>query len=119
MSKAVTETPEALIGAEPALNSLTVAPFWKFEPVMVTLTTVSLAAKVGEIFEMEGAFPEGFRVISDRLVGVITGTIETTTWPTLTVYIFSRAVRELFSILSLDRWPHEPSLFFSITALVY
>jgi hypothetical protein len=48
----------AFIGVEPALNSLTVAPFWKLEPAMVALTTVSLAENVGEIFEMDGAFPE-------------------------------------------------------------
>jgi hypothetical protein len=119
MSNAVAETPVAVIEGEPALTSLTVAPFWKFEPVMVTLTTVSLAAEAGEIFAMDGTFPEGFWVVSERIPGVITGTIETATWPTLTVYIFSTAVRGLFSVQSLERWPHEPSVFFSITARVY
>jgi len=80
---------------------------------------VSFAATVGEIFKIVGAFPEGFCVVSDRIVCVTTGTIETATWPTLTVYIFSTEVRELFSVQSLDRWPHEPSAFFSITARVY
>jgi hypothetical protein len=86
---------------------------------MVALTTVSLTAEGGEIFEMDGVFPEGFWVISDRMAGVITGTIATATCPTLTVYIFSTSVRRLFSVQSLDRCPHEPSEFFSITARVY
>jgi hypothetical protein len=119
MSKAVTAVTVVFIGENPALTSLTVAPFWKLEPVIVTLTTVSLAAEGGEIFSMDGAFPEGFLVVSKSMAGVITGTIETTTWPTLTVYIFSTAARGLLSVQSLDRWPHEPSAFFSITARVY
>ena len=56
MSNAVTEVTVPFIGVEPALNSLTVTPFWKFVPVMVTLTTVSLTADTGEIFEMDGGF---------------------------------------------------------------
>jgi hypothetical protein len=52
---------------------------------MVALTTVSLAAEAGEIFETTGAFPESVPVFSERMAGVITGTIETATWPALTV----------------------------------
>jgi xanthosine utilization system XapX-like protein len=88
-------------------------------PVIVRLTLVLVAPLVGEIAVIDGPLPETAVVAVVAIVGVITGTDVTDTWESFAGYTFSSSARGNVSVLSVVRWPHDPSEFFTITARSY